>query len=63
MVGWVSSYLFNGDTVQDGGLGGDEAETTLNKIRALYEQAKAGFGGGSKVSASPCYFASILITT
>ena len=50
-MSWTSSYLFDADTDPDEGLGEDEAENTLDKLTALYQQAKAGLIGGNKVNA------------
>ncbi len=49
VVNWTSSYLFNAETDPDEGLNEDEVEVTLTKLMALYQQAKAGIGGGGKV--------------
>ena len=54
IVNWTSSYLFNAETDPDEDLNEDEVEVTLKKVVTLYEQAKAGIGGGGKVGSMLC---------
>ena len=57
MENWTSSYLFDAYTDPDEELNEDEAENTLDKLSALYEQAKAGLVGGSQVKMLFCLHA------
>ena len=54
IVNCTSSYLFNAETDPDEDLNEDEVEVTLKKVMTLYEQAKAGIGGGGKVGSMLC---------
>ncbi|KAI0631245.1 hypothetical protein C8Q77DRAFT_1062302 [Trametes polyzona] len=48
VVDWVSSYSFHDETEPEEDEEEEETLSTLRKVEALYEHAKAGIGGGGK---------------